>query len=915
MGRKDTQAGSSKSSSSAAVTASNRQKSSILKSAFTPSQFQLHLFASVIQSFDTHQLRIHDTATGRLRSQHESKSKITSLDWGYYGAAYRERQQSKKKRKRNENNGDGAVVAYGTNASHICMFSPVEGRTVATLTGGHERGIKDFRFSPVDYLQGWSIGEDAKLVQWDLTKDQPIRTINLPDPSVNLLGSPSNITPHLLCASSTPFAIDITSFDDFRIDRFDSFKNAIHSLWRSQDSQYFLAADSDRYINIYSIQQKKLVRTLVAGSGATATNLSTPSQESTDFLHKQQMLCVVTKDGTAELFSNPFAEAKQINGDLKSSRKNLTRKASATVRLVNPDSKNKSVPIVAAFVQGSDLIVVSTDGGVDLAFQKVRWQDEGNGELLFDGVKDVVKTRSASTLNSATLNGVKDMGKTTINESQTVVVNGGAGAPNVVDAIEISSSESEEEGDGDDEESAEETSVKEEDEDEASGAESDDSDEEMVDADAESANAPVAEGQAVEAEEPEPAEPSFADLLAAQHPAEISINAALPADPSTSLTLAPKSKAMALPTGMSLGTVLTQALRTNDTPLLETCLHTLDLNIVKSTIQRLESSLAGLLLSKLAERLASRPGRYGHLITWVQWICIVHGGAIAAQPQTIRQVKTLYEVLGQRMRTLDDLLLLKGKLDLLDAQLQFRRTLASQRDDSALEGRGEPGMIYIEGQKGGWESEDEEDEEDDLDEDIAHPAKKARRGGKDLDDLVAGSGSDEDEEDEDMPLANGASDLSTSEDEEDDSEDEDALPNGALIDDEASVSSAEDSDPDDLGPSPVASSSSAASSSSGSEDENEDDEEEEDEQDSELEAFINDGSVDFSDAEDEIHVEGDSSDEEAEEVETPAPAPVVEKKAKVKAKAEDVPALPVKSERTEKDSAGNMSKKTKKATS
>src|ERR1700712_962202 len=98
------------------------------------------------------------------------------------------------------------------------------------------------------------------------------RTINLPDSAVNLLALPSQIAPQILCASSTPFAVDITSSDDFRIDRFDSFKNAVHSLCRStsissEEPQYFIAADTDRYINVYSIAEKKLVRTLVVGSG------------------------------------------------------------------------------------------------------------------------------------------------------------------------------------------------------------------------------------------------------------------------------------------------------------------------------------------------------------------------------------------------------------------------------------------------------------------------------------------------------------------------------------------------------------------------------------------------------------------------------------------------------------------------
>ncbi|ETI20226.1 hypothetical protein G647_08260 [Cladophialophora carrionii CBS 160.54] len=883
MGRKDAQVAVSKSSASApAVTAGNNaRKSSVLKSAFTPSQFQLHLFASVIQSFDSHQLRIHDTSTGRLRSQHETKSKITSLDWGFYGSAYRERQQSKKKRKREQTSNDGAVVAYGTNTSQICMFSPTEGRVVGTLSGGHERGIKAFKFSPTDYLQAWSIGEDAKLIQWDLLNDQPIRTINLPDPTISLLASPCQVAPEILCASSTPFAIDITSSDDFRIDRFDSFKNTVHSLCRSDDSQIFLAADSDRYINIYSISEKKLSRTLVTSSGVTAVALSSPPKDAPDYLRRQQMLCAITHDGAVELFPHPFAESKTINGDLKSSRKNLTRKASASVRLVSPDSKTKSVPIVAAFLQGPDLVIVSADGGVDLAFQKVRWQDEGNGELLFDGVKDVVKVKSANTLNTATLNGVKDTGKVRVDESKTVVVSGGAGGPSTADAIELSSGESEDDVDEDD--SGDEASAKADNEEEDEEADEDEDASEASDSDEEMPDAEEKEAQ----EDKE--EPSFGDLLAARHPTEISIPAALPAD-TTALAI-PKLPAMALPAGMSLSTVLTQSLRTNDTSLLEAVLHTTDASIVKSTIQRLDSTLAGLLLSKLAERLASRPGRYGHLIAWVQWTCIAHGGAIASMPDVISKVKTLYAVLNERMRTLDDLLVLKGKLDLLDAQVQFRKSIAAQRGEREA-GQGQPGVILLEGQDN-WDSDD------DLDEDgfTVRPAKRARRGTK-LDDLIGASHEDEDDEEDvedDEILANGveSSDEGEEEEDEDDDDDEDndeeesdeeGLPNGTrLVDDEASVSSAGESDPDDVAPSPAEAASSSASSVSGFDDESEEGEDGEEDEGSDLDSFINDGSVDFEEEDDdgnEIKVAGDNSegegegeDEDNEDVEEPEPEP------------------------------------------
>jgi U3 small nucleolar RNA-associated protein 5 len=155
-------------------------KSSILRASFAPSEYQLALFASVIQGLDAQHLRIHDTNTGRLQCEHVlgPKETVTSLDWGYYPGKQKDRdQQSKKKRKRHSDvNGaaDGfdhgdVVVAFGTSASDIRMYSPTEDKIVGTLVGGHNEGVKDFKFTlNKPALEGWSVGGDNKLVQWDL---------------------------------------------------------------------------------------------------------------------------------------------------------------------------------------------------------------------------------------------------------------------------------------------------------------------------------------------------------------------------------------------------------------------------------------------------------------------------------------------------------------------------------------------------------------------------------------------------------------------------------------------------------------------------------------------------------------------------------------------------------------------------
>ncbi|KAK7741908.1 Small subunit (SSU) processome component [Diatrype stigma] len=194
----------------------------------------------------------------------------------------------------------------------------------------------------------------------------------------------------------------------------------------------------------------------------------------------------------------------------------------------------------------------------------------------------------------------------------------------------------------------------------------------------------------------EPAAPTFGDLVRANE--TIDVPSALAAQQSNALA-APGGRVLAPPSSSSLGTVLTQALRTDDTDLLESCLHTTDLATVRNTIQRLDSTLAGTLLTKLASRMHRRPGRAGSLMTWVQWTLIAHGGALAMQPGLTKKLSELHRVLEERSRGLNSLLALKGKLDLLDAQMQLRRGMQHNIDsDSDEDEDGEEGVVYVEGQ-------------------------------------------------------------------------------------------------------------------------------------------------------------------------------------------------------------------------
>lgn len=68
------------------------------------------------------------------------------------------------------------AIAFGTTASEIQIFSPAEARVLGTLKGAHTQGIRDFKFADHGLQsEGWSIGGDGKLVQWDLKKGKALR--------------------------------------------------------------------------------------------------------------------------------------------------------------------------------------------------------------------------------------------------------------------------------------------------------------------------------------------------------------------------------------------------------------------------------------------------------------------------------------------------------------------------------------------------------------------------------------------------------------------------------------------------------------------------------------------------------------------------------------------------------------------
>ncbi|KAF2789843.1 NUC189-domain-containing protein [Melanomma pulvis-pyrius CBS 109.77] len=244
--------------------------------------------------------------------------------------------------------------------------------------------------------------------------------------------------------------------------------------------------------------------------------------------------------------------------------------------------------------------------------------------------------------------------------------------------------------------------------------------------------APVANGfkgdeenRPADDETAEPEELSFGERLQAQDPEPVhaprvvDVEAAFVGSnaESRALATASSSRPLSAPSATSLGTVLTQALRTNDQDLLDSCLRVIDVDTIYATVERLPSPLVGTLLQKLAERLHKKPGRAGMLMVWVQWSLAAHGGYLASQPQLVKQLATLNKVLKERASGLQPLLSLKGRLDMLQAQLELRR----RNQKKAANDDEDEAVIYVEGE------EDQSSAEEDSMDAIPEQARKRIR--------------------------------------------------------------------------------------------------------------------------------------------------------------------------------------------
>lgn len=460
---------------------------------------------------------------------------------------------------------------------------------------------------------------------------------------------------------------------------------------------------------MFSVAEQKSIGALVAESDVK-----------TIALHSDAVLIAVTIDGIVEVFRAPFEPAPTDSAAVPRKRKTVTRKGDAKVKIVRPGSTER-VNIADASLQGEDLVVAWAENGINMQFEKIRWSSPEDGSLVLNGLVELTRSKVTGIGggSGAAMNGAKDMGKVSVDQSKAVVI-GGVDTQDVgmADASDISDEEEEQIDDASDDD---------------------------------------------EDDEKEPEEPSFAEKFQA-----LEVSSAAKTVASTALTITSSAlakKEIQPPSAGSLTTVLTQALKTDDTALLESCLHTTDSSSILATVRRLNSTMAVSLLERLAERIARRPGRAGSLGVWVRWTLVAHGGYLVSLPDLMRTLSGLYSTLNTRAGALPRLLALQGRLDMLHAQVDLRKALRNSAEGSLdSDGAGDKGVLYVEGQERDSSSDDESDDE---------PEEVGMQGLQIEDASFIKGGAGDDTEDEDMDKgAEGSSEEEDEEEEEDEDEDQ-----------------------------------------------------------------------------------------------------------------------------------------------
>eukprot|EP00058_Branchiostoma_floridae_P019053 XP_002604542.1 hypothetical protein BRAFLDRAFT_122327 [Branchiostoma floridae] len=329
-------------------------------------------------------LQLWDTDSGALRQEYTPSAHLSAtcscLAWG----PLREARNEHKKRKRKSDQMSALssldIVAMGTTAGTILLYSVVKGDLQSQLTGGHDDIVNCLCWRAEENSL-FSCSDDQHIVEWTVTTAQvkckwkadrgPVQTISLGPGGKTLLSAARTIKlwdleKREVLLSFTGHASLVTSllFATLPPPTANGRRKSVTNQEAAVDGLYFLSgATHDRLMNAWQIKMKSKEKTAVVSFSLTEEPVYV------DVLRPRQKdqpahLAVVTRNGDLHIFK--FI----LNGRGK---KPLTPQHTIQVATQGGEATPTPLPIIAAqFCQDLDTTMrIAYGTGLRPAFERI----------------------------------------------------------------------------------------------------------------------------------------------------------------------------------------------------------------------------------------------------------------------------------------------------------------------------------------------------------------------------------------------------------------------------------------------------------------------------------------------------------------------------------------------------------------
>ncbi|POI29980.1 hypothetical protein CIB84_006270, partial [Bambusicola thoracicus] len=186
-----------------------------------------------------------------------------------------------------------------------------------------------------------------------------------------------------------------------------------------------------------------------------------------------------------------------------------------------------------------------------------------------------------------------------------------------------------------------------------------------------------------------------------------------------------------LPQTDSFAVLLVQGLESNDEDILNKVLSTRKETLIKNTVARMPIHAVIPLLHEVGEipfhltkRLQGNPYSASQMVRWLKFVFTLHASYLSTLPDLIPQLGMLYQLMESRVKTLQKLSRLHGRLFLLVTQVAASETVQDvteinqtaklvYEDESSEEEGSDDEMIADKDSDENWDEDEEKEEQSD----------------------------------------------------------------------------------------------------------------------------------------------------------------------------------------------------------